>query len=218
MARRNTQAIANKVMSMTSADWSRDSLMQMPERELRQIYTQQRDIERKRIAALEKAGYGQSDILQRFELAPKLATIKSKEALVNELKEMHLFLGIRTSTVSGQKTAEKRLIKNMEDIAGRPLSADEAKRLAKLMDKVGSAIKDKNARYKVATAMMVAANQKAIKNPEKFFSDIKFWEKNIDKLNDVSKITTPTGRASQSAAAYRKAINFYDRLNKFVGE
>ena len=72
MARRNTQAIANKVMSMTSADWSRDSLMQMPERELRQIYTQQRDIERKRIVALEKAGYGQSDILQRFDLAPKL--------------------------------------------------------------------------------------------------------------------------------------------------
>ena len=60
MARRSTQSIANKVLTMTSAEWSRESLMQMPERELRQIYTQQRDVERKRMQALEKAGYGQS--------------------------------------------------------------------------------------------------------------------------------------------------------------
>lgn len=218
MARRSTQSIANKVLSMTSADWSRESLMQMPERELRQIYTQQRDIERKRITALEKAGYGQSDILQRFELAPKLSTIKSKESLVNELKDMHLFLNIRTSTVSGQKAAEKKFIQNMENVAGKPLTKEEAAQMGRLLDKVSAAVKDKTFRYQAVTAMMNAAQSKGIKNPEKFFKDVKFWEKNIDKLNEVSRITTATGRPSQSAAAYRKAIKFYDRLNKFIGE
>ena len=218
MARRSTQSIANKVLSMTSADWSRESLMQMPERELRQIYTQQRDIERKRITALEKAGYGQSDILQRFELSPKLSTIKSKESLVNELKEMHLFLGIRTSTVSGQKAFEKKFIQNMENVAGKPLTKEEAVQMGRLLDKVSAAVKDKTFRYQAVNAMMTAAQSKGIKNPEKFFRDVKFWEKNIDKLNEVSRITTATGRPSQSAAAYRKAIKFYDRLNKFVGE
>ena len=218
MARRSTQAIANQVLSMMSGDWSRESLMSMPERELRQIYTQQRDIERKRITALEKAGYGQAEILQRFELAPKLSTIKSKEALVNELRDMHLFLSIKLSTVSGQRKYEKQLNKNMEDVAGKPLTKDEALAMGRLLDKVAAAVKDKSFRYQAVNAMLDAAQSKAIKNPEKFFKDVKFWEKNIDKLNQVSQITTATGRPSQSAAAYRRAIKFYDRLNKFVGE
>lgn len=218
MARRSTQSIANKVLTMTSAEWSRESLMQMPERELRQIYTQQRDVERKRMQALEKAGYGQSDILQRFDLAPKLSTIKSKEALVNELKDMHLFLSIRLSTVSGQREYEKKFIKNMEGVAGKPLTKEEAVQMGKLLDKVSAAVKDKTFRYRAVNAMLNAAQSKAIKNPEKFFKDVKFWEKNIDKLNQVSQITTATGRSSQSAAAYRRAIKFYDKLNKFVGE
>lgn len=218
MARRSTQAIANKVLTMTSAEWSRESLMQMPEKELRQIYTQQRDVERKRMQALEKAGYGQSDFLQRFDLAPKLSTIKSKEALVNELKDMHLFLSIRLSTVSGQREYEKTFIKNMEGVAGKPLTKEEAVQMGKLLDKVSAAVKDKTFRYQAVKAMMTAAQSKAIKNPEKFFKDVKFWEKNIDKLNQVSQITTATGRPSQSAAAYRRAIKFYDKLNKFVGE
>ena len=218
MARRSTQAIANKVSAMMSSEWTRESLMNMPERELRQIYTQQRDVERKRMQTLEKAGYGESEFLQRFDLAPKLSTIKSKEALVNELRDMHLFLSIRLSTVSGQREYEKRFIKNMEGVAGKPLTKEEALQLGKLLDKVTAAVKDKTFRYKAATAMMTAAQSKGIKNPEKFFRDVKFWEKNIDKLNEVSRITTATGRPSQSAAAYRKAIKFYDRLNKFVGE
>lgn len=218
MARRSTQSIANKVLTMTSAEWSRESLMQMPEKELRQIYTQQRDVERKRMQALEKYGYGQSDFLQRFDLAPKLSTIKSKEALVNELKDMHLFLSIRLSTVSGQREYEKKFIKNMEGIAGKPLTKEEATQMGRLLDKVSAAVKDKTFRYQAVNAMMTAAQSKGIKNPEKFFKDVKFWEKNIDKLNEVSRITTATGRPSQSAAAYRKAIKFYDRLNKFVGE
>ena len=218
MARRSTQSIANKVLTMTSAEWSRESLMQMPERELRQIYTQQRDVERKRMQALEKAGYGQSDFLQRFDLAPKLSTIKSKEALVNELKDMHLFLSIRLSTVSGQREYEKKFIKNMEGVAGKPLTKEEALQMGKLLDKVSAAVKDKSFRYQAVNAMLNAAQNKSIKNPEKFFKDVKFWEKNIDKLNQVSQITTATGRPSQSAAAYRRAIKFYDKLNKFVGE
>ena len=218
MARKSTQAIANQVLSMMSGDWSRESLMSMPERELRQIYTQQRDIERKRITALEKAGYGEAEILQRFELAPKLSTIKSKEALVNELRDMHLFLSIKLSTVSGQRKYEKQLIKNMEDVAGKPLTKDEALAMGRLLDKVAAAVKDKSFRYQAVNAMLSAAQSKSIKNPEKFFKDVKFWEKNIDKLNQVSQITTATGRPSQSAAAYRRAIKFYDRLNKFVGE
>ena len=184
MARRSTQSIANKVLTMTSAEWSRESLMQMPERELRQIYTQQRDVERKRMQALEKAGYGQSDFLQRFD----------------------------------QREYEKKFIKNMEGVAGKPLTKEEALQMGKLLDKVSAAVKDKSFRYQAVNAMLNAAQNKSIKNPEKFFKDVKFWEKNIDKLNQVSQITTATGRPSQSAAAYRRAIKFYDKLNKFVGE
>ena len=66
--------------------------------------------------------------------------------------------------------------------------------------------------------MLQAAKEKGIKNPDKFFKDMDFWSKNIDKLNQMNTITTPTGRVSQSASAYRRAINFYNKLEKFAGD
>lgn len=215
---RNTKNIAARVMTMTSSDWSMQSLMNMPERELRAIYSQQRDVERKRMASLEKAGYGESGILQRFDLAPKLSSLKTKREIAAELKEMHRFLGMQTSTVSGQKVAARHFHQAMEDIAGKPLSAAEADQLAKLMSKVSAAIKDKVAKYQAVSAMMNFAQSKGIKNPDKFFKDVDFWKANIDKLAEISKITTPTGRASQSSEAYKRAIRFYNKLSDFTGE
>lgn len=215
---RNTKNIAARVMTMTSTDWSMDSLMRMPERELRAIYTQQRDIERKRMSALEKAGYGESGILQRFDLAPKLSSLKTKREIAAELKEMHRFLGLQTSTVSGQRTAEKHFVESMEKIAGKRLSRSEADELGKLMSKVSAAVKDKVMKYQVVQAMLNFAQANEIKDPNKFFKDIKFWSANIDKLSEISQITTPTGRASQSSEAYKRAIRFYNKLSDFAGE
>lgn len=215
---KRTQSVSDRILSMTSAEWSMENLSSIPERELRQMYSQQRDIMRKRIDRLEKSGYGDSGILDRFKLAPKLSTLKDKESVVKELKEMHRFIDMRTSTVSGQKEAEERFRKSMEDVAGKPLSSDDAKKLSRLMSKVGNAIKDKALKYKVVQQMQAFADARGIKNAEKFFKDINFWAKNIDKLDELNQIRTPSGRPSQSSAAYRRAINFYDRLDNFTGK
>lgn len=217
MARRNTRAIAEKAMSMTSEEWSMPGLRSLSDRELRQLYTQQRDVERKRMAALEKA-FPDASILQNFDLAPKLSTIKNKDQLVKELFTMHHFLELKISTVSGQRKVEQIFMKNMERIAGKQLTKPEAEQIGRLMDKISAAVKDKSFKYRAVMDMLRAAQEKGIKNPEKFFKDIDYWSKNIDKLNQINTITTPTGRVSQSSAAYRKAINFYDKLEKFVGD
>lgn len=217
MAKR-TQLIADKVAAMTSTEWSKESLMSMSERELRQIYTQQRDIMRKRISKLESSGFGDAPILQRFDLAPKLSEIKNKDMLVNELKDMHRFLGFKSSTVSGQREQTKHFRESMNEIADRKLTGPEAEQMGKLMDKISVAVKDKAFKYKVAQAMMDFTKSKGIKNPQQFFKDIKYWARNIDKLNELTQIKTPTGRASQSSAAYRRAIRFYSKLEDFAGE
>lgn len=217
MARRNTQAIANRAASMTSEEWSIQGLSTIPDRELRQLYTQQRDIERKRMATLEKS-FPDAGVLKRFDLAPKLSEIKSKDQLVKELSDMHRFLSMKTSTASGQRAIERRFRKNMEDIAGHKLTKQEADQMGRLMDKISAAVKDKAFKYTAVMDMLQAAKEKGIKNPDKFFKDMDFWSKNIDKLNQINTITTPTGRVSQSAAAYRRAINFYNKLEKFAGD
>lgn len=217
MARRNTQTIANRAASMTSEEWSIQGLSTIPDRELRQLYTQQRDIERKRMATLEKS-FPDAGVLKRFDLAPKLSEIKSKDQLVKELSDMHRFLSMKTSTASGQRAIERRFRKNMEDIAGHKLTKQEADQMGRLMDKISAAVKDKAFKYTAVMDMLQAAKEKGIKNPDKFFKDMDFWSKNIDKLNQINTITTPTGRVSQSAAAYRRAINFYNKLEKFAGD
>lgn len=217
MARRNTQTIANRAASMTSEEWSIQGLSTIPDRELRQLYTQQRDIERKRMATLEKS-FPDAGVLKRFDLAPKLSEIKSKDQLVKELSDMHRFLSMKTSTASGQRAIERRFRKNMEDIAGHKLTKQEADQMGRLMDKISAAVKDKAFKYTAVMDMLQAAKEKGIKNPDKFFKDMDFWSKNIDKLNQINTITTPTGRVSQSAASYRRAINFYNKLEKFAGD
>lgn len=81
----------------------------IPARELRELYTELRDIANKRIKRAQKAGYGQDLVIrQGAKKIPKISEIRTEAELRYRIGETAMFLENPLSTISGIKRIEAK--------------------------------------------------------------------------------------------------------------
>lgn len=112
------------------------------DREIRQEYTRLRDIARKRVKALQKAGFSNTNIVQSNitptgELAfKKLRDISSNEQIAAGLSQMARFLFSKVSTVSGIKEKERKTLAALRERGLENVNRSNLATFGRLMDQL----------------------------------------------------------------------------------
>ena len=107
----------------------------MSRKELARVVSDLRSVARKRIERMEKSEV-YSPAYTSIIASGGIPSIKGLDVtqLRNELKRYRGFIGMKTSTVKGAKTYQRKLKNNFEKMVGRTLTSDEMRYYSGLLD------------------------------------------------------------------------------------
>lgn len=152
------------------------------DREARREYARLRKVANRRIARLEKAGYGGSRLMTRYGGGFESLRGASAAAVREKLWEVASFLEKKTSSVTGQRAAKRKFVDTMQSL-GYDINMKNADAYGRFMDAVSRHYGSKQAydseqMYKIFKG---AEKSKRV-TPTEVAKNIDYWVEHMDQL------------------------------------
>ncbi len=198
--------MAVKPVKFNLESYEYDILKQMrsSEKELRQEYSRLRSIARKRLERLAGSDYAGSQTYLRYRnmFIPLTEIKKGSVARVSKkLTELHNFLSLETSTVSGAREVSNQRIKDLQAKGYTFIKTEkDLRKFGEFMDYNRSLKKGGLYDSEKVIEMLDKTSERGIsmKQVEKDFT---FWMENFEHLDEV-----PPMKGRRSAAAWKQAL------------
>ncbi len=183
------------------SSYNYEDLRQMDVKDLRREYSRLRDVAHKRLQRLSASDFSETQTYLRYRNKfVGLKEIKKGQVskLSKKLSELHTFLEMETSTISGSKSVAARIIKGLQDNGYDYIKTEKDLRtFGEYMD-FNRALK-KGGKYDSEKVMqMTEEMEKVGVSPKDVEKDFKFWIKNykdIEKMKE--KVSTSNKEGSR---------------------
>ena len=150
------------------------------DREARAEYARLRKVANRRIARMEKAGYGSSAIMRRYGGGFESLRGASAAAIRERLGDVASFLEKKTSSVTGQRRAVQRFVETMQELGYDFINKKNADRFGRFMEAAKRHYGNKKAfDSEQIISLFEQAEQKKIA-PEIVAENFDYWTKQMD--------------------------------------
>lgn len=198
--------MAVKPVKFNLESYEYDILKQMrsSEKELRQEYSRLRSIARKRLERLAGSDYAGSQTYLRYRnmFIPLTEIKKGSVARVSKkLTELHNFLSLETSSVTGARAVSNQRIKDLQAKGYTFIKTEkDLRKFGEFMDYNRSLKKGGLYDSEKVIEMLDETSQRGI-STKQVEKDFTFWMENYEHLSEV-----PAMKGRRSAAAWKQAL------------
>lgn len=149
---------------------------------MKKEYQRLRKVANERLRKLEKAGYADSGIYNRFKSKfPAYTNIKTNTALGIHLADVRHFLGLKTSTVGGIHQVESQTIQRLHESGYMFINKGNLKAFGAFMDAVRSKYNGLIYGSDQVADLYGAAIEKGLE-PSELLKDFEYWQENVYEL------------------------------------
>ena len=152
------------------------------DREARAEYARLRKVANRRIARLEKAGYGASAIMRRYGGGFESLRGASATAVRERLGDVAAFLEKKSSSVTGQRSARNKFIATMHSLGYTYINKDNVDRFGRFMEAAKRHYGNRNAFDSNQMYTLFDQSDQSAITPEAVAEDFDYWTENMDQM------------------------------------
>lgn len=151
-------------------------------KEVSKEYNKLRRVANQRLARLENAGYGDSAIMRRYGEGFGSVRGMTEAQKRAKLGEVAKFLGLKTSSVSGQKAALESFVETMQEKGYDFINKNNAAAFGRFMEAAKKHYGSKKAFDSELIVDLFERTLEADADPEQIAEDFDYWSENMDQL------------------------------------
>lgn len=171
-------------------------------KELRVEYSRLRSIARKRLERMGASDFKKTQTYKRYKSRfTALPNIKTARTIARKLVEVKKFLGLRESSVSGQKELRKERIRELQESGYEWINDDNFDLFTDFMDYNRELRKGGEYDSDRVTSLVKNVYQKGL-DPDEVQEEFDYWMSNVEALKDVP--APPKGTAKKKASEFIK--------------
>ena len=151
-------------------------------KEVSKEYNRLRRVANQRLARLENAGYGDSAIMRRYGEGFGSVRGMTEAQKRAKLGEVAKFLGLKTSSVSGQREATRSFIESIHEKGYDFINKNNATAFGRFMEAAKKHYGSKKAFDSELIVDLFERTLEADADPEQIAEDFDYWSENMDQL------------------------------------
>lgn len=178
-------------------------------KEVSKEYNRLRRVANQRLARLENAGYGDSAIMRRYGEGFGSVRGMTEAQKRAKLGEVAKFLGLKTSSVSGQREATRSFIESMHEKGYDFINKNNAAAFGRFMEAAKKHYGSKKAFDSELIVDLFERTLEADADPEQVATDFDYWTENMDQLRPPQ--TSPEDFAQETAERQQRKAEQRER-------
>ena len=151
-------------------------------KEVSKEYNKLRRVANQRLARLENAGYGDSAIMRRYGEGFGSVRGMTEAQKRAKLGEVAKFLGLKTSSVSGQRAALRSFVETMQEKGFDWINMKNAPAVGRFMEAAKRHYGTKNAFDSLQIMELMERVDEVGADPDEIAKDFDYWTENMDQL------------------------------------